>query len=286
MPSSLNTEYLQDLAGTLSPVTGKDLAAILRTLQADVAPGLFTESYLQDLADSTPAVSGRDIAAILRAIQVELSLSLFTEEYLRDLEQTSPSVFGAELVVLLQAVIEATAITYATWDPADKTAGVTLSNGNLTAAIAGFPDQCRATISKTTGKWYWEITADAVPAGSITAGVRDAGAFGAFFGGGANDTAFAAQPSTNNVFRNGGVIASGAGQAIAVGAVIGVALNLDANTAEFFFNGVSKLSVSVPDVPQFAVAGEVSGAVTVTANFGATSFAFPVPPGFNAGLYS
>ena len=49
-----------------------------------------------------------------------------------------------------------------TWDPADK-GSATLSNGNLTAlrtgAAAGFAN-VRSTVSKTTGKWYFEVQID------------------------------------------------------------------------------------------------------------------------------
>lgn len=48
---------------------------------------------------------------------------------------------------------------YATWNPADKAALVTLSNGNLTAESSTTNwRSARSTISKTSGKWYWEIT--------------------------------------------------------------------------------------------------------------------------------
>ncbi len=47
-----------------------------------------------------------------------------------------------------------------TWNPSDKSTNVTLSNGNLTylkTAAATHDGTCRATISKATGKWYWEV---------------------------------------------------------------------------------------------------------------------------------
>lgn len=51
------------------------------------------------------------------------------------------------------------AITYATWNPADKGANITLSGGNLTATTSAFAwDAVRTTISKSTGKWYFEMS--------------------------------------------------------------------------------------------------------------------------------
>jgi hypothetical protein len=46
-----------------------------------------------------------------------------------------------------------------TWNPADKTSGLTLSNGNLTANFpsgSGGDQGTRSTTSKTSGKWVFE----------------------------------------------------------------------------------------------------------------------------------
>jgi hypothetical protein len=46
-----------------------------------------------------------------------------------------------------------------TWNPADKAADITLSNGNRTAANSTSNDKAvRSTTSKTTGVWYAEVT--------------------------------------------------------------------------------------------------------------------------------
>ena len=48
-----------------------------------------------------------------------------------------------------------------TWNPADATANVSLSGGNLvyqkTADNGGYAGGCRATRGVTAGKWYWEV---------------------------------------------------------------------------------------------------------------------------------
>lgn len=51
--------------------------------------------------------------------------------------------------------------TYATWNSSDKNSYITLSNGNLTATASVTSWQywlVRATIWKSSWKWYWEIT--------------------------------------------------------------------------------------------------------------------------------
>ena len=46
-----------------------------------------------------------------------------------------------------------------TWNPDDKNANITLSNGDLTATAVGTSHKSiRATESKSSGKWYWEYT--------------------------------------------------------------------------------------------------------------------------------
>ena len=49
-----------------------------------------------------------------------------------------------------------------TWNPADKGALLTLSNGNLTVEANTYNayDSVRATISRSGNKWYWEILVD------------------------------------------------------------------------------------------------------------------------------
>ena len=59
-------------------------------------------------------------------------------------------------------------ITYATWNPSDKGTNITLSNGNLTVAKgnAGW-ESVRATIGVSSGKWYWEVTANTYVSGAV-----------------------------------------------------------------------------------------------------------------------
>ncbi len=55
-------------------------------------------------------------------------------------------------------------LSFATLNPSDKGSAVTLSNSNLTATFSGGNGAVRATIGKSSGKWYWEI--------AVTSGVR------------------------------------------------------------------------------------------------------------------
>jgi hypothetical protein len=60
----------------------------------------------------------------------------------------------------LLAAVTGGGFTYATWNPADTSGDITLSGGNLVAtrgAGSGWRSS-RATQSKNSGKWYFEIT--------------------------------------------------------------------------------------------------------------------------------
>ena len=64
-----------------------------------------------------------------------------------------------------------------TWNPSDKHADITLSNGNLTAAHTGSSNGqagVRASESKSSGKWYFEIYLNKQTANAHTIGIIDA----------------------------------------------------------------------------------------------------------------
>jgi len=66
-----------------------------------------------------------------------------------------------------------------TWNPADKNAGIQLTNSNKTAGIPGGADILgivRSILPKTTGKWYWEVVATNVTGPGLGAAVGFANA--------------------------------------------------------------------------------------------------------------
>jgi len=63
-----------------------------------------------------------------------------------------------------------------TWNPSDKSAGITLSNGNLTAVSTATPGGVRATQPYSgSGKYYWETTASGW-SGNTATGIASASA--------------------------------------------------------------------------------------------------------------
>lgn len=175
--------------------------------------------------------------------------------------------------------------TYATWDPANKNAGIALSNGNLTAANGGNNQGVRSTIGKSSGKWYWEISPTVVSGSGASriGGADSAYAFGVL-GVGATEWAYL---NNGNAVNNNSSTAYGL--SYTTGDVIGIALDMDAGTITFYKNGSSQgLAYSGLTGTVYA-AVSTSGAATFwswVANFGASAFAGAVPSGYHPGLYS
>lgn len=169
-----------------------------------------------------------------------------------------------------------------TLNPNDCNGTQTLSNGNLTDSFgtSAATTNIRATHGKTKGKWYWEVKIDS-GANTLMIGV-----------------ASKQYPINSTDYNHSNIklyyTSSGAkypgnlsyGSVCAVGDVIGVALDTDNGTLEFYKNGVS-MGVSHNDV---RLLGEVfplfkagsSQALKFTVNFGGSPFAYPIPTGFYA----
>lgn len=173
-------------------------------------------------------------------------------------------------------------LTYATWNPADKNANVTLTGGNLNTSNGLGESGVRATIGKTSGKWYWEVVK--TTSGETNYGIATLSAtLGKYVGFDANAVGY--DSSDGKLWKNNVAVGSG-GATATTGDVIGIALDQDAGTVKFYKNGTLQytythgLSGAVyPIVSDFQTGqGE-------TANFGATTFAQSVPSGYNSGLF-
>lgn len=178
---------------------------------------------------------------------------------------------------------------FATWNPADKGVNVALSNGNLTYANGEATSWriARSTVSKTTGKWYWEIEPDA---GTFCiVGVVTASASLNTYAGGDSE-GFGYYGFNGQKFTGGS--GSAYGSTFAPGDVVGVALNMVDQEVEFFLMaggvgpGVSQGVIDISSLtgPVFAAVSGYTIGDSATANFGASPFVGTVPTGFNEGL--
>jgi hypothetical protein len=182
--------------------------------------------------------------------------------------------------------------TYTTWNPNDKGQNVILSNGNLTEKDNGFPGSVRAKAGKSSGKWYWEIKVDSIGTNAdfnFYPGVSKPGSslntwLGANAGGYSYWGAYGDK-------RNAGKITPYGPAYEANGTVIGMALDMDAKTLKYYKKNPGQTSCTDLGVAFtglsgtiYPAAGQFGGDVKVTANFGASPFACPVPAGFTAGV--
>ncbi len=174
--------------------------------------------------------------------------------------------------------------TYATWNPSDKHSDITLSNGNLSAKNTGNSvtnPGVRATIGKSSGKWYWEYTfttnANIGGIGSSTQNLVAGNALANLEG------SRVYNPGNGNSYTP----ATAYGASYVSTDVIGVALDMDAGTLVMYKNNssqgtlVSSLSGTFYPMAYFSTAND-----NLTANFGATALTYAPPAGYNAGLYA
>jgi hypothetical protein len=181
--------------------------------------------------------------------------------------------------------------TYATWNPADKHATVSLSGGNLTATGGTASDTngaVRSTVGKSSGKWYWEVTVVTVgtnfQAHGIGSGTQNLDAGNAY----ANLEGLRVYFSFNG---NKYLPATAYGASFTAGDVLGFALDMDAGTLVAYKNNVSQgtlVSGLTGTIYAYSIPASANGgtAAVCTANFGATALAFSPPAGFSAGLFA
>jgi len=128
-----------------------------------------------------------------------------------------------------------------TWNPADKSSEIELSNGNLTAKgmeqASNAQNSVRATISKSSGKWYWEVYPDKVTF-ELTVGV---GSSAANINGQCGDSGESwGYTSHNGLKRHNGTEYSYGNEFH--DEIIGVALDMDAGKIWFALNNVWQAS--------------------------------------------
>ena len=175
---------------------------------------------------------------------------------------------------------------YPTWNVATKSTNITFSNGNLTftgtnGAATGLSI---ATVGKSSGKWYWEITVNSI-IGSIglsrnVAGISSVipalnnttGEIGSLLGtAGMRGNAFNTAVWYNfTTFQNLGSFTTD----WAVGSVLSYALDMTGGTLQIYLDGTYVgTSIPVPAGTFYPACGSDGQGLAATANFGASAFA-------------
>jgi hypothetical protein len=199
--------------------------------------------------------------------------------------------------ILWALLADAGPTTYATWNPSDKTAGITLSNGNLTAAgpnSGSQYDHVRANVGKSSGKYYFEITVDD---DSYMCGIGVCSATTSFSTGD-----WLARQSDGWEYTSDGYFGNNVGSwksappSYTTGDIISLAIDLDNGKIWWGKNGTwldsgdpangtnaAYTNLSGTIYPHVTLRTSSDNSPQVTANFGASAFSYSVPTGFTSG---
>lgn len=204
------------------------------------------------------------------------------------------------LIVITYTASTVAPVTPTTWDPAKQGTGVALTNGNLTLerTSSGSTYSRSGTVdSKSTGKYYCEFKVDMYSTGNFGIGWMNASAdfttsSGATYVGNAAD-GVGWYPAQNAIYHNAALLGSMT-YTLNVGDIVGLAWDAGAKliwyrvnnglwnnfgpsdpaTGTSGFNPSGMTGAMVPAVCSYVIGDKV------TANFGATAFAFTPPSGF------
>jgi hypothetical protein len=181
-----------------------------------------------------------------------------------------------------------------TWNPADKSATVTLTLSNLRATLVGGGGGARGIDSLSAGQYYWEYTYTTINTNSIDPGISLI--TGSLTSPGAG-IAYVSRAS-GNIIINASATGSTLGL-IAAGAVLGVAHDFTAHLIWFRVAPAGNWNGSGTANPATATGGLNTGAISsgplypymsggvndvLTANFGDSAFSGTVPVGFTSGF--
>ena len=176
-------------------------------------------------------------------------------------------------------------ITYATWNTATKSVNITFSNGNLTftGVVGAATGYSTATVGKSSGKWYWEITVNSI-VGSIglsrnVAGIsstvpalnNSTGEIGSL----ANTAGMRGNAFNTAVWYNFGSFQNLGSWTTdwAVGSVLSYALDMTGGTLQIYLDGTYVgTSIPVPAGTFYPACGSDGQGLSATANFGQSSW--------------
>lgn len=173
---------------------------------------------------------------------------------------------------------------YCTLNPLYYDPPMALSSANLNSQTTTFGNWSGAgsTIAVSSGKWYWETTAvSAVNPGSedLTAGIQNINLPLPTSAGGYASGSFTYITSGSKINNS---VTTAYGATWTNGDVIGVALDLDAGTLEFYKNGVSQGVAFTGLSGTFTPSVHHSSLSVAACNFGQRPYSYSVPSGYKS----
>lgn len=184
-------------------------------------------------------------------------------------------------VTLIPVIVQPPSNTYATWNPSDKWSEMVLSNWNLTVeSFSSYWYSVRSTIWKSTWKWYSEVIV-------VSSGIWKTVIW--IWNTSANINFYLGSDSNGWSYYNTGKKINNTVQTTywatyTTGDVIWIALDMTAWTVTFYKNWISQwVAFTWLSGTMFVMVSTLWPTNwKVTANFGATAFAYPIPTGFNS----
>ncbi len=182
--------------------------------------------------------------------------------------------------------------TYATFDPAAKSAHYTLSGGNLIATSDNTASYITVTgnMYKTTGKWYCEVLFNNTGVNARGFGIVSSStsiADGQQIGYLTNNTGYAYDPVNFRSQHNETLVSYGSPADTTAGVRYSILYNGDAKTLGFWKAGVDKGTAFTGLSGAFRIAVFGYGyynfvnEASCTINFGATAFTYTPPAGYS-----
>lgn len=220
--------------------------------------------------------------------------TLSAGDYISIVMASSPA--RRDLHQVMEAATAGGGVPAMTFNPADKSAVVTLSGGDLVATVNSSIGGVRGTRGVSSGKYYWESTYTTINTNAIYVGL--ALATSVLDQSNGLGIAFVGR-TTGAINVNGVASGSALGGPIAAASVIGIAVDLAAKLIWFRIAPAGQWNGSGTADPATGVGGVNIASISsgllypifsgqtldkVTANYGASGFSGSVPSGFSAGF--
>ena len=224
------------------------------------------------------AAFGTNGQAYLNYFNVDVDSSIFSDNSGNANNWTPNNInVVADMMNDVPTLTDEDTSNFATWNPLPPESE-SYSSGNLDLTGTSISNRiARTTVASNTGKFYWEYTITSASNTFFLIGVASLSA-----------TASGGVPSGNSVFYrhdngykyvNG--TASSYGASWTTGDVIGVALDLDANTVVFYKNNTSQGSISLSaDTYTPSVITNAASFHALSLNCGQRPFAYTPPTGY------
>ena len=278
------------------PTNGKTVRGVSINFNKNIGNGERISWDAFDIVDSngnakTLPIYGKGPAAVVSVSPSTSQMTVETGDWATGTTLTKDAVLGDNFLdtpTNYEASSGNNGGNYATWNPLQKYAAITLSNGNLdftdSNSVNGGDQGVHATIAPVSGKFYWELTLSALASENYIGISKTDKLTQTLWTGGAVDGYY----YYNNGKKIGGGNGNGGetyGASFGAGDVIGVAVDWDNGKVTFYKNGTSQGDAFTGKdltgyVPAFYF--NTNQSATGVVNFGQRPFTYTPPTDYKS----